>query len=58
MVTQENLSNPLETMEEGQDKVPNDKAIQPAGMESTGIGQLPKRNLVLASGKIRQVASG
>lgn len=45
MVTQENLSNPLETMEEGQDKVPNDKAVQPAEMESTGIGQLPKRNL-------------
>lgn len=45
MVTQENPSNPLEAMEEGQDKVPNDKAVQPSEMESTGIGQLPKRNL-------------
>ena len=45
MALAENTGNLLETMEEGQDTVPDDKAIQSAGLEGTRTGQLPKRDM-------------
>ena len=40
-----NTSHLLDTVEKGQDKVPNDTAIQNTGMEGTRTGQLPKRDM-------------
>ena len=45
MAPAEDKGNLLETMEEGQDTVPDDKAIQSAGLEGTRTGQLPKRDM-------------
>ena len=45
MAPQKDTGNLLETVEEGQDKVPNDKAVQPAEMEGAWTGQLPKGDM-------------
>ena len=43
MAPQENTGHILETVEEGKDAIPDDTAIQRAGMEGTRISQLPER---------------
>lgn len=43
MAPQENTGHILETVEEGKDAIPDDTAIQRAGMEGTRTGQLPER---------------
>ena len=35
----------LETVEEGQNEIPHDKAVQPAQMEGTRTGQLSQRDM-------------
>ena len=43
MAPQENTGHILETVEEGKDAIPDDTAIQRAGMEGTRTSQLPER---------------
>ena len=45
MAPQENTSHILETVEEGKDAIPDDTAIQRAGMEGTRTSQLPERTM-------------
>ena len=45
MAPQENTGHILEAVEEGKDAIPDDTAIQRAGMEGTQTGQLPERTM-------------
>ena len=49
MAPQENTGHILETVEEGKDAIPDDKAIQRAGMEGTQTSQLPERAMEIGT---------